>query len=295
MPRNGNPDYVVDPDRGVSSTATKQARLLDVDQYQARVYDRDGLRELDAMTETLPGLNRLQKDRERLFPRETTAELGHPRMRRALPEEGATRMPLSARQRNERSKDRVATQRSLPLVQLRSQRDLVTSPQRWQHLNDHLSEHTSDIQALPDADQVRIRRIDRSIQAYERHNDRGHVLYSNVRLPHYINHRNLPGFLRNNFAPGERVTFDRYTAASHQLHETAGWVDDREGRVAVLEIETRRGAYLGRSDKLDNTQHLLPRGLEFEVVGVHEARYRAPDGTTGTSMVVQLRDITPTT
>ena len=34
-------------------------------------------------------------------------------------------------------------------------------------------------------------------------------------------------------------------------------------------------------------------GLEFEVVGVQEASYRSPDGTTGTRMVVQLRDVTP--
>ena len=63
--------------------------------------------------------------------------------------------------------------------------------------------------------------------------------------------------------------------------------------MAVFELQTRRGAYLGQSDKKDNTQHLLPRGLEFEVVGVQEASYRSPDGTTGTRMVVQLRDVTP--
>ena len=295
MPRNGHPDYVVDPDRGSSSSAIKHARLLDEGEYVDRADTRAGLRGLDAMTEGMAGLNRLQKDRERLFPRGTNAELGDPRMRRQLLAEDELRLPLSARQRNARSKSRLATQRTVPLTQLRAQRDLVTSPTRWRGVNDLLSENTGDVQALPTGDQERVRRIDRSIQAYERRNERGHLLYSNVRMPYYINHQNIEGFLRNNFAPGERVSFDRYTHATHQLHETSGYVNDPDGRVAVFEMQTRRGAYLGQSDKRDNTQHLLPRGMEFEVVGVHEATYRGPDGTSGVRMVVQLRDLTPET
>lgn len=214
-------------------------------------------------------------------------------MLRRLPAKDAVRQPLSARQRNERSKDRLTTQRTMPLAQLREQRDLVSRPDRWRQVNDQLSTHTSDLQAMSPNDQDRVRRVDRAIQSYERHNDRGHVLYSNVRMPWYINHQNLPGFLRNNFAPGDKVSFDRYTAATHQLHETAGHVEDPDGRVAVFEMQTRRGAYLGQSDKRDNTQHLLPRGLQLQVVGVHEASYQARDGTVGTRMVVQLRDVTP--
>ena len=293
MPRNGHPDYVVDPDRGASSSTTKNARLLDIDVHADRVDARLGLRDLDSMTEGMAGLNRLQKDRERLFPRGTPAELADPRMRRRLPDSDQQRVPLSARQRNARSKSRLDTQRAVPLAQLRAQRELVTQPQRWRNLNDHLSQHVGDIQELSDGDQERVRRIDRSIQAYERRNDRGHVVYSNVRMPWYINHQNLPGFLNNNFTPGSRIAFDRYTAGTHQLHETAGYLADPDGRVAVFEMQTRRGAYLGQSDKRDNTQHLLPRGMEFEVVGVHEASYRSPDGSVGTRMVVQLRDVTP--
>lgn len=295
MPRRAHPDYVVDPDRGSSTAATKSAELLDVNDAKARDDDRAGLRDLDAMTEGMAGLTRLQKDRERLFPRATTADLGDPRMRRRLPPTGVVRGPLSARQRNERSKDRLSTQRGIPLVQLRAQRDLVTRPERWRALNDQLSQHTGDVQALGQADQERVRRIDRSIQAYERRNDRGHLIYSNVTLPYYINHGNLRGFLQNNFRPGDRVAFDRYTVGTHQLHETSGYLEDPDGRVVVFEMQTRRGAYLGQSDKVDNTGHLLPRGMEFEVVGVEEASYRAPDGSTGTRMVVQLRDVTPDT
>ncbi len=292
MPRRAHPDYVVDADRGSSTAATKKASLVDVPDAHQRADARAGLRDLDTMTEGMGGLTRLQKDRERLLPRATTAELGDPRMQRHLPPPGAVRQPLSARQRNERSKDRLSTQRAMPMVQLRAQRDLVTRPQRWRALNDQLSDHTGDVQALSEADQERVRRIDRSIQAYERRNDRGHVIYSNVTMPSYINRGNLRGFLQNNFQAGDRVAFDRYTVGTHQLHETSGHVADPDGQVAVFEMQTRRGAYLGQSDKVDNTGHLLPRGMEFEVVGVHEASYRAPDGSTGTRMVVQLRDVT---
>ena len=291
--RKSHPDYAVDPDRGSSASPAKIASLLDLDKYDQRTEERDGLRGLDDMTEGLPGMNRLQKDRARIFPRDTSADLRHPRMQRLLPKPGATREPLSSRQRKERSKARLATQRAMPLVQLRAQRDLVTRPDRWRGINDQLSDNLSDVDALPEPDQDRIRRIDRSIQSYEKRNDRGHVIYSAVRMPAYINRQNLPGFLKNNFEPGDTVAFDRYTHGTHQMHETMGYVHDPDGRVAVFEIETRRGVYLGQSDRVDNTQHLLPRGLQLEVVGVHRAPYRAPDGSTGSRMVVQLRDVTP--
>lgn len=297
VPRAKHPDYRVDPDRGTSSTAAKRAQLLDADVHDARESDRAGLRELDTMVEGMAGLNRLQKDRERIFPRATTAELGHRRMLRQLPEASAVRVPLSARQRNERSKDRRAIHQHLPLAQLRAQRQLVTDPNRWQSVNDQLSDHLGDLQELPDAEQQRIRRVDRSIQAYEKINDRGHVVYTNVALPGYINAQNVEGFIRNNFEPGRRLTFDRYTQATHQLHETRETLTSEEkarsGQVVTFEMETRRGAYLGQSDKRDNTQHLLPRGLEFEVVGVHQATYRDPHGRRGRCLVVQVRDVTP--
>ena len=76
MPRKGHPDYAVDPDRGSSASPTKNARLVDLDEHQDRAASRSGLRDLDAMTEGMSGLTRMQKDRERLFPRGTTADLG---------------------------------------------------------------------------------------------------------------------------------------------------------------------------------------------------------------------------
>ena len=284
--------YVVDADRGAGSVATKAAQVMDTSEHAERAAGREGLRDLDRMTESMPGLNRMQKDRERLMPRGTSAALGHPVMQRRLPATGEVRVPASSRQRKARSKARTATLAGLPEVQVRTQRVLVGRAEAWRSINDQLSEHTGDLAELSEADQQRVRRIDRSIQAYERRNDRGHVVYANVAMPWYINRQNVAGFVANNFRAGRRLSFDRYTAATHQLHETAGQVSDERGRVVVFEMETRRGAYLGKSDGADNTQHLLPRGLEFEVVGTHEATFRRPDGTTGRKRVVQLRDVT---
>ncbi len=44
-----------------------------------------------------------------------------------------------------------------------------------------------------------MRFVDRSIQAYERSNDRGHVIYANVAMPYQINHSNLRAFAEHNF------------------------------------------------------------------------------------------------
>lgn len=294
MPRNANPDYVVDPDRGQSTAGTKVAEVVSPESAADRTETRSGLRELDAMTEGMTGLSRQQRDRERLMPRAATADLGHPRMQRPLPATGEVRAPFSSRQKKARSKARVTTQDGMPTTQYAAQRGLMTDPGRWRQTNDALSAHAGDVGALAERDQTYLRQVDRSIQAYERHNDRGHVVYANVAMPPQINHSNLLGFVANNFQPGDRLSFDRFTAATHQLHETTRYAaGDTAGRVAVFEIQTRRGAYLGHSDSQDNTAHLLPRGMQFAVVGSHEAPYVAPDGSTGARVVIQLRDITP--
>lgn len=291
MPRAKHPDYRVDADRGRSQTAAKRATLMDVPVYEGRADTRAGLRELDSMVESSSGLTRLQKDRERVFPRETNAEVRHPVMQRRLPAATDVRVPISARQRNQRSRQRRVVQDGMPLAQLRAQRELVGSPAVWVRLNQGLSDAAGDVQALPEADQQLVRRVDRAIQGYERGNDRGHVLYTNVVMPGYINSSNAEGFIGRTFPAGRRFAFDRFTQASHQLHETRGVLGGL-GQVVTFEMETRRGAYLGQSDKKDNTHHLLPRGMEFEVVGSHRASYVDRAGRRQQCLVVQVRDVT---
>ena len=105
-----------------------------------------------SMTESMPGLRRQQRDRERISPRATTAELGHPRMQRPLPSADQERTPFSSRQKKARSKTRVSVQGNLPAAQYQAQRALMTSPRRWAELNDALSDNAGDVQALTDTD-----------------------------------------------------------------------------------------------------------------------------------------------
>lgn len=293
MPRKAHPDGgVLDVDRGSGPVGVKETEVLSMPQYLGRDAERRGLHGLDRMTEAMPGLTRQQKDRDRISPRATTAPLGHRQMDRPLPAQGARRTPLSGRQKKARSKTRNEVQRRQPRAQRVAQKALVTRPAVWSRINDQLSETTGDVQALSDADHQLVKRVDRSIQAYERANDRGHRIYTNVAMPKFINHTNLKQFTESNFDRGTEITFDRFTSGAHQIHEIE--TVDPAGRTAVFEIHTRRGAYLGQSDKADNTAHLLPRGMKFTVAGSHEATYTRPDGTTGRRQVIQLIDTTPT-
>ena len=100
-------------------------------------------------------------------------------------------------------------------------------------------------------------------------------------------------FLARDFKAGTVVEFDRFTAGANNLHQLEAPGPDSQ-RTAVLEIQTRRVMYLGRSDRVDDTAHLLPRGMQLRVVGSHTATYQRPDGSTGQRQVIQLLDLTDT-
>lgn len=289
--RSANPDgYVVDADRGSSTTATKQAQAVGAAAADVRAETREGARELDAAVEAMPGLTRQQRDRERAMPRPTAGEVPHPVMERALPEPGSVRVPLSSRQRKARSVSKRAAQERLPATQYAATAALISRPERWTKLNDALSDAAGDVQALDEGQRREIQRVDRALQTFERANNRGHVVYSNVRMPQVLNRSNLEGFVQNNFPPGTIVNFDRFTAGAHTMHE----IETEEApdqRSVVFEMQTRRGAYLGHSDSVDDTSHLLPRGLRLRVAGSHRATYRRPDGSLASRHVVQLVDL----
>lgn len=289
--RRVDPDYVTDVDRGSSEVAsTKVARNVSTADFTERDLTRAGARQLDQAVEALPGLSRAQRDRERAIPRGIPAEVPHPAMQRRLPAPEEVRAPLSSRQRKARSVTKRAVQDRLPQTQYLATAALVSQPARWAQINDALSDAVGDAQELTDAQRREVQRVDRAVQSYEAASDRGHVVYVNVQMPPAVNRGNLAGFVRNQFRPGRVVSFDRFTAAAHTLHE----IEPAPGgaaRTAVFEIQTRRGAYLGRSDSVDDTAHLLPRGLRLRVVGSHLATYRRPDGSTGTRQIVQLADV----
>lgn len=297
MARIERPERRPDIDRGSSArTTTKKPRFLDPEVRDARQERRWASQDLDDRIEADPRASRGAKDAARSMPRETNAELRHTRMRRILPEPGQVRLPFSSRQRKARSKTKYAAQDRMPGTEYHAIRETVwdESP-RWAELNDALSDAAGDIHADNISDELRLtgQRLDRAIQRYERLNDRGHVLYAQARLPYYVNAGNSTGYANNHFPAGTLVAFDRYTGATHAMHELDQVTPSgEEERHVVLEIQTRRGMYMGASDSTHDTRHLLPRGLELEVIGSHTADYERPDGTIGRRTVIQMMDIT---
>lgn len=280
---------VLDADRGSGNAGTKLAGVLGRDEAQERQETREGARDLDARVEAHPGLNRQQRDRERATPRDVTGDVPDPRMERTLPIPDQVRMPMSARQRSARAVTKRAVQDRLPSTQYTAMNRMVTDDAQWRSVNDAVSDAAGDVQQLEDFQIAQIQRVDRSIMAYERANDRGHVVYCNVQMPSAVNASNLSGFLRNTFRPGSAIAFDRFTMGAHTMHEIEREDPDAQ-RTAVFEIQTLRGAYLGRSTSLDDTAHLLPRGPQYQIVGTHTATYQRPDGSTGRREVIQITD-----
>lgn len=290
-----NPDgrAVLDVDRGSGDASTKLAAVLSDAEARERRDVRDGARGLDATVETMPGLNRQQRDRERAMPRDVTEEVPDPRLERTLPVEGAVRVPMSGRQRSARSVTKRTVQSATPATQYTAVQQLITKPAHWKSTNDALSDATGDVQTLPDTQMAQVQRVDRAIMAYERASTRSHVVYSNIQMPAAVNTTNLGEFTRNTFRRGSVLAFDRFTFGAHDLHDIER--DDSDAhRTAVFEIQTRRGAYLGHSSGGGgDTAHLLPRGLKLRVVGTHTATYIRPDGSTGKRHVIQLTDHSP--
>lgn len=283
----------LDSDRGSAQPGEKVAKIRPLGEILDREQDRAGFRDLDARLVASHGLTQRDRDAQRIYPRGTPAEVPYPVMERSLPRPDDPRLPLSGRQQKARRKIMTQTQLGLPRAQAAALRGLMdASGAHWTRLNDQLSNNVGDVDALPEADQRQARRVDRAIQAYEERNDRGHVVYTNVRLPPAINRTSIATFVDRQFQPGDEVSFDRYTAGALSLHEIEP-ADDPAGRVAAFEIQTRRGIYLGMSEGGDHTGHLLPRGMQFRVVGAHEASYRTRSGGEGTRIVIQLLDITP--
>jgi len=282
------PDGVLDLDRSSGrGLANKRADLVDEEEFTDRAETRAGYRELDTAVENNPrGLSRAQGDRERAVPRDTVAELGHPQMLRPLLGDGELRTVLSSRQRKARSVDKRQAQDAMTLTEHRAVQSLITEQDVWHDTNEALSTVVGDAQELDEVTRTRVQRLDRSIQHYEETNRRGHVIYANVELPPDVLGARKPEKFINEHLPPE-ITFDRYTGAAHCLHEIES---DQQTKYA-LEIQTRRGIYLGRSDSLDDTTHVLPRGIRLKPVGMRHAPYQRPDGTDGYRRVIQLVDV----
>lgn len=282
------PDAVLDVDRGSGKARSKKAAHVEVNEYDDRDQVRKGYQDMDDRVSADTRYSPSQRDAGRSSPRETNADLRHERMQRTLPAAGETRRPLSSRQRKARSIAKRTAQQKLSKTQYGAMRGLLTDD-GWRTTGDAVSEVAGDAQMLEPEQLRQVQRIDRAIQSYERGNDRGHVVYANVEMPWYINSSNVVGYVENNLPAGREVTFDRYTAGAHCMHELEP--DPKASdRTVVMEIQTRRGMYLGGSDSVDRTGHLLPRGIRLRIAGSHTATYQRPDGSTAERVVLQMTD-----
>ena len=292
-------DRLVDLEAGRLDTAgLKEAGWVTESFYDDREHSRLNAELQDFALDSDTTLTRATRDRDRAFPRDVTAV--DDRKRRRLPELGAFRATLSARQRRERSAAKNRVQRHAPKTSARALEQLITEPDAatWQRMNSLLSRVTGNVQYLEPRDRKLVQRVDRLIQAYERDSDRGHVVYVVARLP-FSAPVDSPDKVPVTLLPGARLSFDQFTMGFHTLEEATTHArasvqeGDHEHTTVVLEVETARGIYLGRSDSVPDTAHLLPRGLALQVQAIDPA---APHPATidgdgfAESLLVQCTD-----
>ena len=286
-------DSSADMDRGSSSVLSKRTVMVPSEQKAANAEVREGLIDLGRRAASMPGLHHRTVEANQIIPVSRSQELGHPLKARPAPAPGQGAKPLSSRQKDARSKVRNNARRRTPQTEQRANKQLLTSHTHWAATNDALSQSVGDVDNLPPAMARFVRRNDSFIARQERLNDREHLVYANVEMPSSINHSNVDGFLTRHMQPGDVHAFDRYTAGTHQAHETFDAMQDPSGRRVMIRMRTRRGAYMGQSGRKDNTHHLMPRGVHMVITGVNQQTFTRPDGTTGTAWVIDMTDYEP--
>lgn len=213
-----------------------------------------------------------------------------PRKMRKLPSEGQQRRMLSSNMKKDYSQAKRAWETKLPKTRRRALDNTMRDSASLEGLNRSLRGTHGTKSELPPAIRKRAEAVDRTIQDYERANERQHIVYTTLRAPKdHGNSRNA--VLRRLTEMGgdpesKPLTFDGYVPATHSLGNVANEKD------VVLEMRTKSGAYLGTSDTTPNADHIVNRGRSFQVVGTHEVSYMKPDGSTGTRTVVQVDDVT---
>lgn len=282
---------VLDVDAGSGAgVSAKVVGLIDAEAFAERREERSGNRDLDRLIQETPGYRQASKDAGSAFPRDATRSLRHPAMARRMPEPDEQRAPISARQKGARSLLKNAVQNRMSSAQHAEFARLIGTRGAWDALNDELWAAVGNLQELGETSKRRVRRLDTGIQSYEEQSGRSSVVYVTARLPEWVPASRAAEYLQGHFAEGDEITFDRYTMATHQLHEQERNAPSDGGAVVVFEIQTRRGMYLGGARGQDTSQ-LLPRSMQTRVVcGANVARYRRPDGSTGQTIVIQLAD-----
>ncbi|TMS50665.1 hypothetical protein E0T84_22495 [Mycobacterium sp. DBP42] len=284
-----NQEPVVDVEGGtITDRDVKAAREVAEDVMSERAFQRLSHRIDDALRDDDTTLTRATRDRDRATPRDVS-HVESSRLRADLPAQGEFREALSGRQRKLRSATKNQVMTRAHASQHRAVRTMLgdESPRQWRRINRELHRASGDVHELADEDRVTVQRLDRTIQSYERLNDRTHKVYVAVELPD--THRNVRTLedLPSSFHPGSLVAFDQFTMGKHNIHETPGHDSNRH---VVFEIVTSRGMYLGRSDSVEDTTHILPRGMIFESTAASHAPYETADGGFDERIIVQLKE-----
>lgn len=265
-------------ERGKTATAAKAAEVDLVDQAH------DDKRRHDAAVEAIPGLTRATKDRDRAYPRQAGVD-PNPRKTRTFPTRQLRTPPSDYLCRSLRSTS-VAAHDRLRKTEHRALTNLVTgSPAHWLNLNRRLADNYSSGLRLTEKDRIEVQRIDRAIRRFEERNDRRHLVYTGLALDEdQVDGVDVGDWVSEFAQPGDRFTFDQFTDADHAPHQ----VDEHP---VLLEIQTRRGMYLGDGQADGTTAHLLPRGLHLEVAAITTTQIHHPDGSSTERPTIQLREV----
>lgn len=288
--RPNNEPVVIDPEGGlIGRRGSKVAKEVPPDAMDEKEFQRISQRIDDALRDSDTSLTRATRDRDRATPRDVS-NVASTRLRGALPADREFRAAVSGRQRKQRSALKNHVINSAPESQRRAMQTMLTDEDatEWRRINWALHKHAGNVQELDEADRVTVQRLDRLVQSYERNNDRSHRVYVSVRMPDRHGDVNTAADLPSTLAPGAIVEFDQFTLAHHNLHETHG---HDSNRYVVLELVTSRGMYMGRSDSVEDTTHLLPRGMRAQVVAAEGAPYALGPNGFGHRLVVQLQEV----
>lgn len=279
----------VDVEGGViSARDVKAAREVAQDAMTEREFQRLANRVVDELRDDDTVLTRAARDRDRATPRDAS-HVDSDRLRSELPVREEFRETLSGRQRKLRSAVKNKVMAAAPASQHAAIGSMLTAedPAEWRRINGGLHHAAGDVQQLADADRAKVQRVDRAIQSYERLNDRTHRVYVAVDLPDTVADVTKPEDLPDSLQPGSTIAFDQFTLTRHNLHETPGHDSSRH---VVFEVVTSRGMYLGRSDSVEDTTHLLPRGMQFDVASAEHVAYATRSGGFDERLVIQLRE-----
>lgn len=214
----------------------------------------------------------------------------NPRMDRQLPGPGVVRQPLSHHMKKDYNKSKESVIRRMSKTRYERVERMISDRTRFNETNEALTEALGRQSELRENTRRFVQSMDRACSTYEAENQRTHILYTTLEAPY--DHGASRAALRRRLEEmigeeGAHLSFDGYIPATHSLAEVP------ESREIVLEIRTRSGMYIGKSDSLPDANHLIGRGRKFAPVGqgFQEVEFVRPDGTRDSRLVYQIEDI----